>query len=256
MAESSVLSQRAERGESRALVVYTRLRDEIFAFRLFPGDRFTESDVAATYGMSRTPVREALTRLQSEGLVRVHYRSGWEVTPMDFARFDELYEMRQMIESRTIKALCSADTRRIDHDAVIALRRVWCGPYPLLGDAHDSQASQAVATLDEAFHNTLVLAAGNREILNAFEQLTDKIRIIRRLDFEYFDRVRAIQAEHAAILDAIATRDAEQALALMSTHIDNAHAAVNQITVERLHHARTQASRSEADARKTTERAS
>jgi DNA-binding GntR family transcriptional regulator len=241
MVELSVLSHRAERGESRAFVVYSRLRDEIFAFRLFPGDRFTESDVAATYGMSRTPVREALTRLQSEGLVRVHFRSGWEVTPMDFGRFNELYEMRHMIESRTMKTLCSANTRRIDHTALSALRTVWCGPYRLIGESYDPRASQAAAALDETFHNTLVQAAGNREILHAFEQLTDKIRIIRRLDFEYFDRVSAIQDEHAAILNAIAARDAEHASSLMSTHIDNAHAAVNQITVERLHQARNQA---------------
>lgn len=67
--------------------VYASLRDDIYAFRLLPGDRFAENDVAERLQVSRTPVREALMRLQSEGLVRGHFRNGWEVVPIDLARF-------------------------------------------------------------------------------------------------------------------------------------------------------------------------
>ncbi|VFS56245.1 Transcriptional regulators [Kluyvera cryocrescens] len=72
--------------------VYLQLRQEIYQFVLLPGDRFTEVDIARRLGCSRTPVREALLLLQNEGLVRRCLRNGWEVFPIDFDVYEDLYE--------------------------------------------------------------------------------------------------------------------------------------------------------------------
>lgn len=229
------------RVSSRAETAYARLRDDIFAFRMLPGDRFTESDVAACLGISRTPVREALLRLQGEGLVRVQFRSGWEVVPLDFGRFEDLYEMRKLIERHAIRTLC--EDARADRNVLARLCAQWCGP------AEDAPLdSVAAAARDEAFHIALVRAAGNAAILDSFVHLTDTIRVIRRLDFEYESRVRTIRGEHAALLDAIVRHDTDAALALIGAHIDAAHAEVSKITVQRIQQARADALRDQPDA--------
>ena len=82
------------RGENLAERIHEALKQEIFHFRLLPGDRFSETEVAQRMGVSRTPVREALFRLQREGYVEVLYRSGWRVRPFNFEYFEDLYDVR------------------------------------------------------------------------------------------------------------------------------------------------------------------
>jgi len=70
--------------------VYQQLKDDIFGFRLLPGDRFSEGGVAERMQASRTPVRQALYRLEREGYLEVFFRSGWQVRPFDFKSRSEL----------------------------------------------------------------------------------------------------------------------------------------------------------------------
>jgi DNA-binding GntR family transcriptional regulator len=84
------VAQRETRKPSLAEGVYRQLKQDIFDFRLLPGDRFTESEVAVRLRVSRTPVREALYRLQKEGYLQVHFRAGWSVRELDFKQFDDL----------------------------------------------------------------------------------------------------------------------------------------------------------------------
>src|SRR5690606_3416198 len=86
--------------------VYQHLKQDIFSFRLLPGDRFTEKEIAERVAASRTPVREALTRLQREGFVAVSFRSGWQVKPFDFNQFEQLYDVRIVLELAAVKRLC------------------------------------------------------------------------------------------------------------------------------------------------------
>ncbi|MFP3569652.1 GntR family transcriptional regulator, partial [Paraburkholderia sp. SIMBA_030] len=95
---------------SRADHVYYSVRDDIFEMRLLPGDRLTEGSIAERFGVSRTPAREALQRLQSDGLMRGYVRGGWEVVPIDLKRFEDLYEMRKLIETFAVGRLVAADT--------------------------------------------------------------------------------------------------------------------------------------------------
>ncbi|EGF30013.1 transcriptional regulator, GntR family [Oxalobacteraceae bacterium IMCC9480] len=216
--------------------VYGNLRDDIFALRLLPGDQVTESDIAAYFDVSRTPVREALQRLQRDGLMQGYVRGGWEVVPVDFKRYEDLFEMRRVIELYAVTRLCQEGVG-IDQSLIDGLQLTWCCPV----DQRLVDGLQ-VATLDEGFHQTLVRATGNLEMATTFDRLTDRVRIVRRLDFLYGDCVQLTYDEHAAILGAITTRDSAAALGLMTAHIEDSHASVRQLTLHHLHNVRVGAS--------------
>jgi DNA-binding GntR family transcriptional regulator len=100
-------AQANPRDLTRSEIAYRRLKAAIFDFVLLPGDGFTESDMAERLGMSRTPVREALFRLELEGYVKVAYRSGWSVAPFDFRKLEELYDLRVVLECTAVDRLCA-----------------------------------------------------------------------------------------------------------------------------------------------------
>ena len=84
---------------SRADEVYQQLKRDVSDFKLVPGDRFTETEISERMNVSRTPVRQALFKLQQEGFVEVLFRSGWRVLPFDFDQFEELYDLRMVLEN-------------------------------------------------------------------------------------------------------------------------------------------------------------
>lgn len=211
--------------------VYRSLKDDIGEFRLLPGDRFSETEISARVGASRTPVRHALYRLQRDGLVDVHFRSGWEVRPLDFERFDALYELRIILETAAVERLCRADARV--HRTLAPLKDIWLvRPDERLDDG------ARVAALDEQFHASLVRAGGNGEVLRVHQDVTDRIRIIRRLDFSQPARIRITYDEHAAILRAVLGRRTEDAGRLVRTHIEASRSEVRKITIHMLQAAR------------------
>src|SRR5690606_36227986 len=87
--------------------VYQAIKEDIFEFRLQPGTRFTETEVARRTAASRTPVRPALYRLQREGYLEVYFRNGWRVRPFDFDYFEELYDVRIVLELAAVERLCA-----------------------------------------------------------------------------------------------------------------------------------------------------
>ena len=98
---------------SRADDVYAQLKRDVAEFKLVSGDRFTENELCERLGVSRTPVRQALFRLQQEGYVEVLFRSGWRVLPFDFDQFEQLYDLRMVLETTAVQRLC-ADGERVD----------------------------------------------------------------------------------------------------------------------------------------------
>ena len=223
--------------------IYQQLKEDIFEFRLLPGDRFSEGEVAARVEASRTPVRQALYRLQREGYLQVHFRSGWQVCPFDFVHFEELYELRILLELDAVRSLCLRPDGE-HRDALQTLERTWLvQPEQRLADG------RAVSLLDEQFHCQLVEAGGNREIARVHLEVTEKIRILRRLDFTQTPRIAATYDEHERILGAILARRCEEAQLLLRTHIEESKAEARKITLHMLHSARQKvpATRGESD---------
>jgi DNA-binding GntR family transcriptional regulator len=213
--------------------VYDTLKAQIHDFQLVSGDRFSEAELGQRLGMSRTPVREALFRLRDEGFLGVESKFGWFVLPIDFGRLEQLYDLRVVLELASVTRLCSV----VDAGPEIeALKSVWLvPPAERLSDAHE------VGAHDEQFHATLVRAAGNAEMARVHWDVTERIRIIRRLDFTRQDRVEATYAEHGKILRAVMQKKADQAQLLLKTHIEQSKAEVRKITLHTLQSARQRA---------------
>lgn len=208
---------------------YHRLKQDLADFVLVPGDRFTENEICARLQVSRTPVRQALLRLQSEGHVEVLFRNGWRVLPFDFDKFDQLYDLRLLLETTAVRRICD-DHSRVNRSQLDALAAIWMVP-----EAGQSSDTIEVAQWDEAFHCTLVSAAGNAEMARVHREVTERIRIIRRLDFTKKPRIALTYEEHAKILRAIKARRVEQAVMLLSTHIMASQTEVRKITLHEVH---------------------
>ena len=215
--------------ENLAERIYLQLKQDIFDFRLMPGDRFSENEIAERMGVSRTPVREALFRLQREAYVDVLYRSGWQVKPFDFKYFEELYDVRTILECAAVRKLCEHDGELSKLDDLVSQ---WCVPREQRLDD-----GPVVSGMDEHFHEKLVEAAGNSEMARIHHDLTERLRIIRRLDFTKPPRVDATYNEHQAVLEAILHRRVEQAQILLRAHIEESRNEVRKITVHMLHEA-------------------
>lgn len=213
--------------------VYAELKSQMNDFLLVPGDRFSEADIGTRLGVSRTPVREALFRLRNEGLLDVESKSGWFVRPIDFGKLEQLYDLRVILESASVAKLCA---RSAEVPALEELKAIWLVPV-----AERLADGRRVGQLDEAFHATLVRGAGNDEIARVHWDVTERIRIIRRLDFTRADRIEATYAEHAKILRAVIQRKADQAQLLLRSHIEQSKAEVRKITLATLQDARERA---------------
>ncbi len=210
--------------------VYHRLKDDIFSFRLLPGDNFTETEMAQRQGVSRTPLRDALFRLQREGYLEVGFRRGWKVCPIDFDRLDNLYDLRIVLEMAALDKLCSQQDASAELEQ---LNAIWLAE----PEARQTDAVK-VAELDEAFHTNLVAAAGNDEMTRVHTEVTEKIRIVRRLDFLKKKRIDATYEEHGKILQLIAKRKATEAQILLRAHITQSKLEVRKITIWMLAEAR------------------
>lgn len=212
--------------------VYERVKGDIFDFRLRPGDRLTETEVAESLQVSRTPVRQALHRLEQEGYLQLAFRNGWNVRSFDFDRFEQLYDLRIVLELAAVEQICKLE----DATGLDALQAAWLIP----ADERLTDPRQ-VSELDEAFHHGLIAATGNSEMARVHRDITEKIRIIRRLDFTKPPRIHATYEEHGEILRLIFKRKAAQAAMMLRSHIEASKAEVRKITLHMLHTAASKA---------------
>jgi len=211
--------------------IYQQLKQDIFSFRLLPGDRFSENEIAERVAASRTPVREALTRLQREGFVEVSFRSGWQVKPFDFNQFEQLYDVRIVLELAAVKKLCEMEPAPNLED----LKRIW-----LVKPEDRLEDGPSVCALDERFHEQLVEATGNKEMARIHHDITERLRIVRRIDFTQRNRIEATYDEHAKIIRTIMERRAEEVKSYLKTHIEASKSEVRKITLHMLYEAQQQ----------------
>ena len=220
-----------ETSGSLADQTFEAVKRMIFDFELIPGERFSESDLTTRLRVSRTPLRQALQRLAGQGLLQVYPKMGWFVAPIDFDTMDELYDLRILLETNAVgKLVDSPDLASLD-----ALEALWLLPV----ERRLTEAS-AVGQLDEAFHTCLVAAGGNREIARVHQEITDRIRLIRRLDFTKTNRVEATYDEHGRILRALLARRKDEAKRLLRAHIEQSKLEVRKITLDALFRAKQQ----------------
>lgn len=201
--------------ESRAERVLAQIRDGIHAGRYKPGERVRETEVADWLGVSRTPVREALRRLESAGLVVFEPWRGAVVADLDRQQINELYAMREVLEG----AAARLAARHIDEAELDVLA--------VLLDRADAAADDpdALAAINRTFHETLQRAARNRYLTETLEQLRNALALLRGTTFAVTGRPETAAAEHRAIVAAIGRRDADAAEAAARDHIRAAQKA-------------------------------
>jgi DNA-binding GntR family transcriptional regulator len=191
-----------------------------------PGQRYSEQELANRLGVSRTPTRFALHVLAREGyLVRVEGHAGWQVKPFDLAYYEDLYDFRIQIELIAVRRLCAMDPAPDLSEL--------CDFWRVTKRARDLDG-RTVAREDEKLHSTLVALAGNAEMLRTHRDLTERMRIIRRLDFIEPARIKAAYDEHDKILAALLKRRSADAEMLIRAHIEASRAEIRHITLHRL----------------------
>ena len=215
---------------SLAASAYTQLKEALDNFHFVPGDRFSENEVSALLGMSRTPIREALVRLQREGYISVMPKLGWLVNSIDFHVFEQLYDVRSVLECAAIDLLGAAPDLA---QRLAPLCALWC-----VDASERLNACTAVSQMDEAFHMALVHASGNLEMARIHCDLTERIRVVRRLEFTRNYRIDAAYEEHAPILQTLLARDTLRTKALLQKHIAVSRDEVKKITLHTLQAAR------------------
>lgn len=177
------------------------------------GERLTEPKLAARFGISRTPVREALAMLAADGLIR-REEFGFSPVPPSIPRIRDLYELRITLELQGIHR--AIDDPAILHDKTILdiERRRW---RELALNPPEQEPGFVV--LDEQFHLTLLAASGNLELVSSLESVNSRIRHVRMYDFMVNSRIETSIAEHLGILDAALDGELPLAHTLLHRHI-------------------------------------
>jgi len=209
---------------------YAEIKQKIFNFEIMPGDLISEGNLAKLVNVSRTPLRQALQQLQHGGFIKAIPKIGWQVAPLDFDKLDELYDFRILIELNAVKVLCNSNR---DNPIFKELQKIWLVP-----KSKRSFNTLEVGILDEQFHTSLVKASGNEEMLKTHSEITERIKIVRRLDFTKAARISNTYDEHGQIIKAILAGRSGEAQRLLKAHIEQSKIEVRKITLGMLQDAR------------------
>lgn len=214
--------------------VYLTLREMILSFELYPGSRVTETELADLFQVSRTPVREALLRLENEGHLTIRPKQGCFIKQIDIDELSEYYKVRTALEKAAIEDAC----HHMPEDEIKRLLKIW--------DPSKQPKKLSSGTMeekDESFHIALALGGGNSTLVRYLQDVNDHIRIIRRVDFQDPERIQRTFQEHYGILQAILDRDMVKARTLMSQHIQRSQDTAKTLTLTQLARKKTLANR-------------
>lgn len=209
-----------ETGEPLAARVYMALRADLMAGRYEPGKRLGEERLAGNYGVSRTPVREALSRLAADGLVSREVDGLYPYRPR-IDQLNDLYEVRLTLELRGL-ARAEADPG-IRHDPDLL------GPeldrWYRLRDAPPGPDAGFVES-DERYHLTLLASSGNAQLAEALRVVNNRIRPARMFDYFTEERMAATIGEHIAIAEGALDGRYAAATAILTRHIETSRTIV------------------------------
>ncbi|MEL7215699.1 MAG: GntR family transcriptional regulator [Pseudomonadota bacterium] len=195
--------------QSSGAIVYERLlaglRSGVFA----PGDRLREEEISAQLSVSRTPIREALRRLEVDGIVEHRPRIGSVIRSLSQTEVVELYEMRLVLE-RTAAEMATQHGTQAEFDTLEALNdRIGAEREdPLLG-----------AAINQDFHQGLYRAARNRFLLEAARALNSSLLLLGPTTYTDEQRIEAVVVQHREIIAGLRNRDAEAAGAAAEAHL-------------------------------------
>ena len=195
-------------------LVYRRLKDQIISGDLAPGSRLIELSIAADFGVSRTPVREALKRLAAENLVLADPARGMIVHAPDAGEIEDVFVVREALDGLAARLAA----HRITPSELSRLRLI----VDTMRQAIEGDRREQIVIANQRFHDVIYSAAGNAMLARVASDLRDFVRRFSTLPFASPDRVEHVLAEHEAILAALQAHDPEAAHAASNGHLEAA----------------------------------
>lgn len=203
---------RSKRAGPLSATIYADLRQQLVSLQRLPDEPVSESEIAEAYGVSRTPVREAILKLADEGLLEIFPQSGIFVSRIPISELPEAILIRRALEETTARIAASQATT----SQLLALQSVLQSQREAeAADDHD-----AFHRADEAFHAAIAEVAGYPGIWTLIQQVKIHVDRYRRLTLPQPGRITRAIAEHETILAAISAHDPARAVAAIGDHLE------------------------------------
>lgn len=199
---------------------YLTIRQSLVEFKLKPEERINEVHLARSLGISRTPIREALNRLASEGFLTLVPNRGFFCRALDVDGLLDIYEFRAVVECGAFTLMC----QRASDEALGRLDAYW----------HEARERYAhrdpdeILGLDEGFHLLIAELSGNPEIERTLSSINARIRFIRRVQIEHVSHNQGMIEAHSLIVEAALARDIAKGTTCLRQHIELTVAATKQ----------------------------
>lgn len=206
-------------------VVFNTLRKAILTGQLKPGERLMEVHLADRLGVSRTPIREAIRKLELEGLVIMIPRRGAEVAQITEKSLNDVLEVRRALDVLSVELACE----RITEEEIAVLKKA-CDDFERATKGKDASV---IARADVALHDIIVQAAGNQRLQQLVNNLSEQMYRYRFVYIRDESQHEKLVAEHKEIYESILSRDKERASRSAKLHIDNQEKSIiRQIRLE------------------------
>lgn len=193
---------------------------------LLPGARVTESELAAHFLVSRTPIREALHRLEVEGFLEIRSKQGCFIRQVDIEEISNYYDVRVGLEAMAIELACA----NMPDEAIKQLAEFWRPA----NRPHGRDAVEKIKDAEESFHITLAESSGNKVLADYLRDVNDHIRVVRRLAFLDEKTITDTFREHSEICRLLLKRNIKAARAAMIDHIRKSQLTARNVTVAEL----------------------
>jgi DNA-binding GntR family transcriptional regulator len=207
------------RGATAASVIYSDLRAQLLSLKRRPGEAVSEAEIALSYGVSRTPVREAILKLSDEGLLEIFPQSGIIVSRIPVVALPEAIIIRRALEETTTRLAAE----RATPSQILALRST----VQRQREAEAARDSEIFHQADEAFHAAIADIAGHPGIWKLIQQVKVHVDRYRRLTLPQRGRIAQVIAEHEIVLTAIEAHDPARAGTAMNHHLERLLDSIN-----------------------------
>lgn len=213
--------------DSHADRVHRELRRALLVGEIPLTARLTEEQLAERFQTSRTPVRDAIRRLETEGHLVRERNGGVRPNAPRASTMREIYEVRLVLEELVVRR-AAGRASGIDVGGLQELRDDWAGLQAVWPELADEFELPEFVHADESFHETLARVSGNHACARHLRDVNERIRLLRIHDFVTEGRIEATIAQHLAIADAVVAGDTDGATSLMRRHIEDSAGVAEQ----------------------------
>lgn len=215
-------------GMTLALSIAQRLREDVLAGRYLPGAKIRLEDIRQAFGVSWSPIREAVTRLVSEGLMIADSQKGYRVAPATRAELEETIRLRVLLESQALRLAIALGNDAWEAQVLAAHHRL----AKLESQRISGQETEQWEAWHGAFHATLTEPCQSAILLQFCQQLNKIQDRYRRIFFARHDVDRDVASEHRLITEATLERNADRACGLLADHIERTGSNILATMVE------------------------